>query len=322
MVVRDHPLYHLILARILKKWVKQYGRPIQKHCRWQHGHLRVRCVCTCHENWPSSCQDTSNYGKAINYYEASLKVGGQTTLRYDLAELLLRLKQYDKAEKVLKQAIEQDGQDLETMVEHTKYLILLAKVYNQMERLDDAQNTLQKARDMQARVLKRVQVEQPDAINDQKELAASICSQLAEHAANQRDTETAIKFYKEALVYSENDSKRSLDLAGLYLMTEDLDSCQHQLMTLLKNDNDNDSATIMLADLMFRRNEYDSAMYHFQQLLNSKPDSDTIGGEVFESVEGEGVQVSKDKTDEIMAARQLRNFSAVIVYYIFICEKF
>ncbi|KAH9507420.1 Tetratricopeptide repeat protein 21B [Bulinus truncatus] len=334
---------------------------------------------------------THNYGKAINYYEASLKVGGQTTLRYDLAELLLRLKQYDKAEKVLKQAIEQDGQDLETMVEHTKYLILLAKVYNQMERLDDAQNTLQKARDMQARVLKRVQVEQPDAINDQKELAASICSQLAEHAANQRDTETAIKFYKEALVYSENDSKRSLDLAGLYLMTEDLDSCQHQLMTLLKNDNDNDSATIMLADLMFRRNDYDSAMYHFQQLLNSKPDnyealarlvdlmrragkldevskfldqaknassrapfeagfsycrglyewysgnptealkyfnkarkdsdfgnsaifcmieiclnpdSDTIGGEVFESVEGEGVQVSKDKTDtEIMAVR-------------------
>ncbi|KAK6970975.1 Tetratricopeptide repeat protein 21B [Biomphalaria glabrata] len=334
---------------------------------------------------------THNYGKAINYYEVSLKTGGQSSLRYDLAELLLKLKQYDKAEKVLKQAIEQEGQDLETMIEHTKYLILLAKVYNQVDRLEDSQNTLQKARDMQARVLKRVQVEQPDAISDQKELAASICSQLAEHAANQRDTDTAIKFYKEALVYSENDSKRSLDLAGLYLMSEDLDSCQHQLMTLLKNDGDNSNATIMLADLMFRRNDYDTAMYHFQQLLTLKPDNyealarlldlmrragkldevpkfldqaknassrapleagfsyckglyewysgnptealkyfnksrkdsdwgnnaiycmieiclnpdnDTIGGEVFESVEGESVQVSKDKTDtEIMAVR-------------------
>jgi len=26
----------------------------------------------------------------------------------------------------------------------------------------------------------------------------------------------------------------------------------------------------MLADLMFRKNEYDSAMYHFQQLLQLK----------------------------------------------------
>ncbi|XP_012939708.1 tetratricopeptide repeat protein 21B isoform X2 [Aplysia californica] len=216
---------------------------------------------------------THNYGKAINYYEASLKSGGQASLRYDLAELLLKLRQYDKAEKVLRQALEQDGQDLETLMEHTRYLLLLSQVYSRVDKLEDSQNTLQRAREMQAKVLKRVQVEQPDAVHDQKELAAKICSQLAEHATNQRDTETAIKFYKDALVYSENDSKRMLDLAGLYLMTEDLDGCQHQLMTLLKNDSDNDNATIMLADLMFRRNEYDSAMYHFQQLLQSKPDN-------------------------------------------------
>ncbi|CAG5135745.1 unnamed protein product, partial [Candidula unifasciata] len=53
---------------------------------------------------------THNYGKAINYYEASLKAGGQVSLRYDLAELLLRLRQFEKAEKVLKQALEQGGQ--------------------------------------------------------------------------------------------------------------------------------------------------------------------------------------------------------------------
>lgn len=27
----------------------------------------------------------------------------------------------------------------------------------------------------------------------------------------------------------------------------------------------------MMADLMFRKNEYDQAMYHFQQLLEKKP---------------------------------------------------
>lgn len=41
-----------------------------------------------------------------------------------------------------------------------------------------------------------------------------------------------------------------LDLAGLYLMTEDLDSCQHQLMSLLKNEKENDAATIVSCDRM------------------------------------------------------------------------
>ncbi|GFN94693.1 tetratricopeptide repeat protein 21b-like, partial [Plakobranchus ocellatus] len=219
---------------------------------------------------------------------------------YDLAELLLKLKQYDKAEKVLKQALERGEQDLDTLMENTRYLMLLAKVYSAVDKDEESQLVLQQARDMQARVLKRVQLEQPDALHEQRELAAN------------------------------------LDLAGLYLMTEDLDACQHQLMTLLKNDSDNDSATIMLADLMFRRNEYDAAMYHFQQLLNSKPealkhfnkarkdsdwgcnaicnmieiclnpDSDTLGGEVFDSVDGDGGRLSsdKDKADsEMMAVR-------------------
>ena len=30
----------------------------------------------------------------------------------------------------------------------------------------------------------------------------------------------------------------------------------------------------MMADLMFRKNEYDQAMYHFQQLLERRPGRD------------------------------------------------
>ncbi|ESO93623.1 hypothetical protein LOTGIDRAFT_189817 [Lottia gigantea] len=217
---------------------------------------------------------THNYGKAISYYEAALKAGGQAFLRFDLAELLLRLRQYDKAEKVLKQALESEGQgEIETLMENTKYLTLLAKVYHKQEKMEEALESLNNARDTQARVLKRVQMEQPDAYNNQKQLASDICRQLAQYSSNQRDYEKAIRYYKDALVYNDNDSKVMLDLAGLYLITEDLDACQHQCMTLLKSDKDNDAATIMLADLMFRKNELDSAMYHFQQLLQIRPDN-------------------------------------------------
>ncbi|XP_041371664.1 tetratricopeptide repeat protein 21B-like [Gigantopelta aegis] len=214
---------------------------------------------------------THHFGKAINYYEAALKSGGQAFLRYDLAQLLLKLRQYDKAEKILRSALENEGHDLETLIEHTRYLLLLSDVYLKQSRMEEAVEFLTKAREMQSRVLKRVQVEQPDTYQTQKQLASDICGQLAQQAKNGRDYEKAIKFYKDALVYNEEDSKVMLELAGLYLLTEDLDSCQHQCMTLLKNDSENDAATIMLADLMFRKNDYDSAAHHFQQILQSKP---------------------------------------------------
>jgi predicted negative regulator of RcsB-dependent stress response len=43
---------------------------------------------------------THDYTKAINYYEAAVKSGGQPSLRQDLAQLYLKLKQPDKAAKV------------------------------------------------------------------------------------------------------------------------------------------------------------------------------------------------------------------------------
>ena len=55
-------------------------------------------------------------------------------------------------------------------------------------------------------------------------------------------------------------------LARLYLMNDDLDQCQYTCMTLLRNDKENEEATVMMADLAFRKNDYESAMFHFQQV--------------------------------------------------------
>jgi len=66
-----------------------------------------------------------------------------------------------------------------------------------------------KARELQARVLKRVQIEQLDAVPAQKRIAAEICAEIAKHSTAQRNYEQAIKFYKEALVHCETDNKVS-----------------------------------------------------------------------------------------------------------------
>lgn len=62
---------------------------------------------------------------------------------------------------------------------------------------------------MQAKVLKRIQIEQPDAVPLQKQLAAEICAEIAKHSATQRNHEKAITYYKEALAHCETDNKVS-----------------------------------------------------------------------------------------------------------------
>ncbi|KAL7991671.1 hypothetical protein Chor_015927 [Crotalus horridus] len=203
-----------------------------------------------------------NIQEAISYYEAALKTGQQNFLCYDLAELLLKLSQHDKAEKLLRQVLDHEpGNDLSSLMEDIQYLVLLAKVYSKMERTVDAVVSLQQ----------RTQIEQPDAVPLQKQLAAEICAEIAKHSATQRNYEKAITFYKEALVHCETDNKVMLELSRLYLALDEVEACQHQCAALLKNDQDNAAATMMMADLVFKKQDYEQAVFHFQQLLDRHP---------------------------------------------------
>ncbi|XP_016148131.1 tetratricopeptide repeat protein 21B-like [Sinocyclocheilus grahami] len=163
--------------------------------------------------------------------------------------------------------------ELPLLTEDCRYLVLLAKVQSKVNKDDEALLSLQRARDVQAKVLKRAQLEQPDSVPAQKQLAAEICAEIAKHCSSQRGYERAVKFYKEALVYCESDSKVMLELAQLYLTLDDVEACQQQCSAILKNDPVNESATLMMADLMFRKQDYEQAVFHFQQLLERKPDN-------------------------------------------------
>uniref|UniRef100_A0A8C9YUL6 Tetratricopeptide repeat domain 21B n=1 Tax=Sander lucioperca TaxID=283035 RepID=A0A8C9YUL6_SANLU len=217
---------------------------------------------------------THNYVKAINYYEAALKTEQQNFLRYDLAELLMKMKQYERCERVLQEAlVHEPVNELPALSDDCRYLVLLAKIQNKVDKNEEALLSLQRARDVQAKVLKRVQLEQPDAVPMQKQHAAEICAEIAKHYTSQRGYERAVKFYKEALVYCETDRKVMLELARLYLTLDEVDACQEQCSVILKNDQFNEDATLMMADILFRKQDYEKAVFHFQQLLERKPDN-------------------------------------------------
>lgn len=47
--------------------------------------------------------------QAINYYEKALQTGNKNYLLYDLADLLLKLRQYERAERELETALNRDS---------------------------------------------------------------------------------------------------------------------------------------------------------------------------------------------------------------------
>ncbi|XP_006890641.1 PREDICTED: tetratricopeptide repeat protein 21A isoform X2 [Elephantulus edwardii] len=216
---------------------------------------------------------THQYNKAINYYEAAQKISGQDFLCCDLAELLLKLKKFTKAEKVLKQALEHDfAKDLPSMMNHVKCLLLLAEVYKSHKK-EDVMETLNKALDLQSRVLKRTPLEQPEIIPAQKQLAASICTQLGEYSLAEKNYTKAGLAYQDALSYTPTDTKVMLDLARVYLLQGHLDLCEQHCTGLLQTEQNQEAASVMMADLMFRKQNYEAAINLYRQVLEKAPDN-------------------------------------------------
>uniref|UniRef100_A0A452F395 Tetratricopeptide repeat domain 21A n=1 Tax=Capra hircus TaxID=9925 RepID=A0A452F395_CAPHI len=216
---------------------------------------------------------THQYTKAINYYEAAQKISGQDFVCCDLAELLLKLKKFNKAEKVLKQALDHDFvKDIPSMMNDVKCLLLLAKVYKSHKK-EDVMETLNKAMDLQSRILKRVPLEQPEMIPSQKQLAASICIQFGEYYLAEKEYAKAVQSYKDALSYTPIDNKVALELARLYLLQGQLDLCEQHCAGLLQTEKDHETAAVVMADLMFRRQKYEAAIDLYHQVLEKAPDN-------------------------------------------------
>ena len=105
-------------------------------------------------------QKTHQYGKALNYYKEAVKDEDNNNLRYDMAELQMRLKTYDRAEKTIQHALELENSsnDLGSLLMQAKFQSLLARVYEKSNNLDMSLQTLGQAKQLRARILKRVQV--------------------------------------------------------------------------------------------------------------------------------------------------------------------
>lgn len=235
---------------------------------------------------------THQYKRAIVYYKEAIMLPENYSLKLDLAELFLKLKQFPNAEQTLLEDIEstsREDEDITVLQTRTKQLLLLARVRERAGNVIASLHTLKEARENQYRIQKRANLEQNSSVREQHKilsrfvifrlnfcrfsntLFSRICVLMAEQSITIRDNDQAVHHYKEAIKYSPQDPTIICALAKLYMQMNDNDQCQQTCGMILEIDPNNEVASVMMADLSFRRMDFDNAAYHFSQLLLSKP---------------------------------------------------
>ena len=113
---------------------------------------------------------THQYKNAISYYKDVVLIPENYSLKLDLAELYLKLKQYANAEQILIEDIDstrKENEDLAVLQTRTKQLLLLARIREKSGNIVSSLATLKDARDNQYRIQKRVSLEQNAAVREQ-----------------------------------------------------------------------------------------------------------------------------------------------------------
>ncbi|POM60252.1 hypothetical protein PHPALM_30915 [Phytophthora palmivora] len=218
-----------------------------------------------------------DYLKAVDYYETALKMApGNLVLRKDLAELYAKLRHYDQALRVVQQAPSSDSEALSHLVQIIDLQLVLPTIHRGLGSDEMAVQALLKAYAIQKVVLDRQKDEQPDVLNKQRAAIANTCFQIAAiyaSAPGNTERENVVKYCTLALRSDETHEASLLYLARSYQQIGDLDQCQMRCSTLLRLNPSHEEAALMLADLLLQKEDNDSAIYHFQQLLDSRPDN-------------------------------------------------
>ena len=103
--------------------------------------------------------------------------------------------------------------------------------------------------------MERVKVEKPESVLHQKQIAASVCFELGQiYSQDMLDLNSGTRYYKESLYFNENSVNVRLALAGSLLSNGDLEGCEQQCSAVLRQE-DNETATLMLAQLMLKKGE-------------------------------------------------------------------
>lgn len=94
---------------------------------------------------------------------------------------------------------------------------------------------------------------------------------MAEQANQLRNHQQAIEHCQQALQYARDDVPTLTLLARLFTQADRNDECQRICEKILYVEPNNEAASVMMADMSFRKMDFSGASYHFAQLLHAQP---------------------------------------------------
>ncbi|KRF80931.1 tetratricopeptide repeat protein 21B isoform X2 [Drosophila virilis] len=213
------------------------------------------------------------YANALQYYHSVIKNPGCSALKLDLAELFLQLKQFENGSNILAAgdccSINEDS--FTELQLKTKMLLLLARIHEKSGNIPESLKTLQDARDNQYRLHKLYSSGNSENLDEQSKMLSKICILIAQQSIKLNGSELAINLFEDCIKYTPNDLETLAALAQLQMDSKKMDMCRNTCQQILQIDGSNESASVLMADLSFRKMEFEKAAYHFSQLLLSQP---------------------------------------------------
>ncbi|XP_046391461.1 tetratricopeptide repeat protein 21B-like [Ischnura elegans] len=207
-----------------------------------------------------------HYGKAVSYFKEGAKNQEKTEVIYDLAQLLLKMKQFERAEKMLTNELEGAKGNHS---HRYQMLLLIANAYIKLEKYENSITALSEALEIKLSLIHRS--ETPLGSQIEKREVVAVCIKIALLYADTGNYAEALSFLKDALAHDPESEEALEAMSALHLKFGDLEQCHLISSSILKINPKNEQAYMTLADLAFRRLDFDTAAFHLEQLLEQYP---------------------------------------------------
>ena len=210
---------------------------------------------------------------AVEYMDEACRLDPDAIdLQMDLSALYIRLKRFGEAEDWLGKLVNRlenavDTASLERGVECAR---MLAQVCEGIKDREGWIDSLTRAHAMRKTLVTRARADREE-YRKQIGLMSVLCVEIAGLHQARHDVKSALGFYEEALKNDRSNVPALLALSRMRLNSGDIDACQQSCSEVLRYDGDNEEASLMLAELMFQKENYETAIYHFSQLLEKNP---------------------------------------------------
>ncbi|XP_030623493.1 tetratricopeptide repeat protein 21B [Chanos chanos] len=215
---------------------------------------------------------THQYHQAVGCYLTALQDNKPDSLCVKLVELLIKMQHFERAGRILHTALNhRDSTDLNTMMNDVKYLRLLVKVLQATDQ--PFKGVMEEVYTLQTKILNHLPLEQPHIATQQNMVASDICCELGQLDHLENNLEMAKQWYSKALTHSPDNNEIILKIAHLFYDQHKLDHCEDQCLKILQTNEKHTAASMLLADVWFRKNQPNEAIRMYSDLMKQFPDN-------------------------------------------------